>query len=180
MTSRKELIECLQTYRTAFKAEAGFIPAFLSLLQAERCYYRDHLPGHMTGSAWILNHDRTKVALLHHAKLNKWLQPGGHADGDENILQVALREAQEETGLLNLTLLTTGIFDIDVHLIPARADFSVHDHYDIRFAFVADPNASLQVSDESHAVEWINLHDAAAFSGNNTSIQRMVQKTISN
>jgi 8-oxo-dGTP pyrophosphatase MutT (NUDIX family) len=180
LTSRKELINCLQSYTTAFPAEAGFIPAFLSLLQSERCYHRDHLPGHMTGSAWILNHERTKVALLHHAKLNKWLQPGGHADGDEDILHVALREAEEETGLQNLALLTTGIFDIDIHLIPARADFPAHDHYDIRFAFITSPNAFLQVSNESHAVEWINLHEAASYSGNNVSILRMVQKTISN
>ncbi|MDZ7646212.1 MAG: NUDIX hydrolase [Cytophagales bacterium] len=91
------------------------------------------MPGHITGSAWIVDPSNTQALLVHHAKLNKWVQPGGHADGDENILQVALREAEEETGLKNFKVLSDPPFDVDIHLIPERADFPEHFHFDIRY-----------------------------------------------
>lgn len=177
MKSRHELLQHLKAYTTTFREEALFIPKFLSLLESDRCYHRDHLPGHITGSAWILNAQQSHVVLVHHAKLNKWLQPGGHADGDENILNVALREAVEETGLANLTLLTNTLFDIDIHPIPERNDFPAHDHYDIRFAFLAPANEALQRSEESLDLKWIALKEVAQLTHKNSSILRMIQKT---
>ncbi len=172
-----ERIEGLTNYTTPYTNEQPFISRFVELLQGERCFFRDYLPGHITGSAWIVNEARTHALLVHHAKLHKWLQPGGHADGDENVQAVALREANEETGLTKLQKLTPGIFDLDIHPIPARNDFPAHLHYDVRYAFTASQNDELLLSDESIAVKWIPLDEIPALSGNNDSILRMIAKT---
>ncbi len=153
---RKALIQLLENYSSSFREEHHFKSQFLELLKAASAFQRTHLPGHITGSAWVVNSDHTKALLVHHAKLNKWVQPGGHADGDENILAVALREAEEETGL-SIFEFETAIFDIDIHTIPARKDFPEHLHYDIRFLLRADENDPVIVSDESHDVKWIPI-----------------------
>lgn len=179
MTSRSGLIQQLQNYTSSFREEEVFILSFLKLLQAERCYYRDHFPGHITGSAWILNPSRSKVLMVHHAKLNKWLQPGGHADGDENLVQVALREAREETGLNTFTVIQNGIFDIDIHRIPQRQSMPEHDHYDVRFLLEANDDEPLIRSEESHDVAWIGIDDLHQITAGNASIIRMMNKTLS-
>lgn len=177
MTDRQSLIAAFSDYKTAFAEESAFIPRFIDLLQHPRSYHRDHLPGHITGSAWIINNDRSKVLLVKHAVLNKWLQPGGHADGDENVSRVAMREANEETGLTNLTLAASGILDIDIHRIPERKDlsFPAHDHYDIRFMFRADESDELKISDESTDLRWIGLTELEKYNSE-ISILRLRSK----
>jgi len=173
---RHYLINTFQSYKTSFSEEEKFISFFLELLPQQDCFLRMHLPGHITGSAWIVNHDRSKALLVHHAKLNRWVQPGGHADGDENILRVALREAEEETGLKNFKV-DKNIFDIDIHLIPARKDFTEHFHYDIRFLIEGDENEKIIVSDESHDVKWILINDLEKFT-TERSVLRMKDKLL--
>lgn len=177
ITSRDRLIAKLITYETNFPEETTFVHQFLELLQASKCYFRDHLPGHITGSSWIVNESGSHVLLVHHAKLNKWLQPEGHADGDENIFGVALREAMEETGLKIFSPITEEIFDIDIHPIPARGDFPQHLHFDVRFILQASQNEALQVSAESNHVAWFNIDNVVSHTENNTSIIRMMEKT---
>ena len=177
ITSRSELIYRLETYKTDFAEEAPFTKQFLELLTAPTCYYRDHLPGHITGSSWVLNQRKDHVLLLLHGKLNKWLQPGGHADGDENIFGVSLREAREETGLKKLDLIHDGLFDIDIHPIPQRKDFPEHLHYDVRFCFLADDQEPLLISEESHQLAWIKIEDLVHQTQGNESIRRMYEKT---
>lgn len=179
MTSKNELIKHLSTYSTKFGDEEPFVSKFLDLLNFRRCFYRDHLPGHITGSAWIVDETKSHVLLIHHAKLNRWLQPGGHADGDENIFRVSLREAEEETGLKKLKPFTEGVFDLDVHPIPARNDFPEHLHYDVRFAFIASGKEELQLSHESHDLQWIKISQVPEYTQHNRSIIRMIEKTIS-
>lgn len=174
--NRTTLIRLLERYQTSFAEEQLFIAPFLALLQQPRAYQRDHLPGHLTGSAWIIDATGQNVLLTHHAKLNRWLQPGGHADGDENILQVALREAEEETGLTDFINLAEGIFDIDIHTIPARQEFPEHQHYDVRFLLRADAARALLISDESHDLAWISTTKLAGYTQNNTSVMRMNEK----
>lgn len=178
MNTRSELIDHLLSYTTIFKEEEKFIPQFLQLLESPKSFHRDHLPGHITGSAWIIDNDRSHVLLVHHAKLNKWLQPGGHADGDENVLHVSKREAEEETGLTNLNLFVPTFFDLDIHPIPARNDFPEHLHYDIRFAFIASRQDKVVISDESHDVQWIRMENVGDLTQRNPSIMRMVKKSI--
>lgn len=176
MNSRTALIEAIQHYQTSYPQEASFKDQFLELLLHPRSFYRDHLPGHITGSAWIIDEQRNFTLLTHHAKLNKWLQPGGHADGDENILHVALREAEEETGLKNFTLLHSSVFDLDIHIIPKRNDFPEHLHFDIRILLGASKDENFIISDESHNLAWVPLKELKARTGNNESITRMAEK----
>ncbi len=150
---------------------------FLELLKDPRAYHRDHLPGHITGSAWIVNETRTKTLLIQHAKLKRWLQPGGHADGERDVLNVARREAEEETGLKKFKIVSSGIFDLDIHLIPDRKDFPQHWHYDVRFLFEGNEKDELVISDESTGLHWFELRFLKELTENNNSIMRMVHKT---
>ena len=176
--NRQQLISALQAYASPDPDEIAFVPQFLELLRHADAYQRTHLPGHITGSAWIVDTSKKFVLLTHHAKLNKWLQPGGHADGDENILRVALREVNEETGLRPPDMPQQSPFDIDIHPIPARKDFPEHLHYDVRFLWVADKNDPLLLSEESHALAWVPLTEVAEISQNNRSMMRMVDKLL--
>ena len=178
LRSREELAQFLKRYHTTFQEELRFVTQFLDLLQSPRSFHRDHLPGHITASAWIVDERKTHALLIHHAKLNKWLQPGGHADGDEDVLNVATREVEEETGLTELVLLVPGIFDLDIHPIPARKDFPEHLHYDIRFAFIASQQEELKISDESNDLKWVKLTEVPGITQQNASILRMIQKTL--
>jgi 8-oxo-dGTP pyrophosphatase MutT (NUDIX family) len=172
--NRQMLAGMLQSYNSDFPEEQKFIPLFLELLGHKDCFQRTHLPGHITGSSLIVNPTKTKTLLVHHAKLNKWVQPGGHADGEENVLNVALREAEEETGLKNLRT-KPGIFDIDIHLIPQRKDFPEHFHYDIRFLVEGDEKEQIVISDESHDVRWIDLNILEQYTSER-SVLRMKDK----
>src|ERR1051325_129948 len=92
------------------------------------CLLRSCAPGHLTGSAWIVSPDRKQTLLTHHLKLDKWLQLGGPADGDADLLAVALREAREESGLCRVRAVAPEIFDLDRHWIPPRKSDPGHFH----------------------------------------------------
>jgi 8-oxo-dGTP pyrophosphatase MutT (NUDIX family) len=174
--NRHSLLLQLAQYHSRFEEEQLFVPRFLELLQHPNCFLRTHLPGHLTGSAWIVSGNGDKVLLVRHAKLKRWLQPGGHADGDENIANVAMREMQEETGLAPRQTPTT-IFDIDIHLIPARADFPAHDHYDIRYLFEVDEAEPLLINEESSDLQWVRLDELEKYV-DSSSILRMKDKLL--
>lgn len=118
---------------------------------------RSCVEGHLTGSALVVNSSGTETLLLAHKKLGRWLQPGGHADGEANLASVALREAIEETGISNLMIFPTPI-DIDVHRIPASSD-PAHDHLDVRFLVVAPQDVVAKGNHESDALAWVGLHE---------------------
>lgn len=144
------------------------------------CFERSLLIGHITGSAWIVSPDRQRTLLIHHRKLDRWLQPGGHADGDANVAGVALREAREETGLRSLRFVqapaeSPPIFDVDIHPIPARGDVSEHLHYDIRFLVEADLNEPFGISDEIRNIQWFSVEEAESYAKSD-SINRMMRK----
>lgn len=149
---------------------------FLHFLEkTPRPFHRETIEGHVTASACIVSSDCQSIALLHHAKLGKWLQPGGHCDGNSNTLQVALKEAQEETGLTNL-MAYPSIWDLDVHWIPARKEIPGHWHYDVRYLLGATSgHEKLIQNQESNALLWVpgsQLHQYTQES----SIRRMWEK----
>jgi len=176
---RQELLSLLQCYRTPFNTEAGYITRMRRFIeQHEDCFDSRLWPGHVTGSAWVGNVARDKALLLHHRKHDQWFQPGGHADGDTDILRVALRETHEETGLPcdAIRLVDGGIFDVDIHTIPASHLGPEHMHFDIRFLVEIDDRAPVPGNDESHQVLWVPL-EAVTHYNNNLSTYRMLEKT---
>ncbi|MBC7980842.1 MAG: NUDIX hydrolase [Armatimonadetes bacterium] len=131
--------------------------------------------GHITGSAWVVNADGSEVLLTHHRKLDRWLQLGGHADGDCDTLSVAIKEAEEESGLRDFTPLGSGIFDLDIHPIPARKNDPGHLHYDVRYVLRANGSLSFTVSEESHDLCWIAIDQVSTLTSE-SSMMRMVDK----
>lgn len=142
----------------------------------ENFYSRDLLVGHLTGSAWIVDETFSHALLLHHGKLNKWLQPGGHIEDDAEMLAAAMREAREETGVA-VRPHSPAIFDVDIHGIPARPNEPAHFHYDIRFWLIADKAAPLVVTSESKDLAWVALQEIETLT-QEESVLRMVRKTI--
>lgn len=142
---------------------AALADEFSTLLDdPENPFLRERLAGHFTGSAWLVSADGQRVLLTHHRKLGRWLQLGGHADGDRNLARVALKEAEEESGLSGLVLEDGALFDIDKHWIPERRDVPGHWHYDARYVVRALGSEQFAVSEESLALAWRNIEDVAA------------------
>ena len=149
----------------------------INFLEKEDCFLNTNYKGHFTASAWIVNKQRDKVLMTHHKKLNMWLQLGGHADGENDLLKVALREAEEESGLKKFKLLSNEIFDLDIHTIPKYHKEPSHIHYDIRFIFEADSyDGNISISEESKDVSWIDLIMVLE-KNSEPSIERMLRKT---
>jgi len=175
--NRRRLAKAFADYQARWPEEAA-PPHFLDFLAAHAdAFERGLAIGHFTGSAWLVSADRRRVLLTHHRKLGLWLQPGGHADGDDDLARVALREAAEESGLDGLTPVP-GIFDLDRHRIPARAAEPEHWHYDVRYVVRAGKNEEFVVGEESHALAWRDIAEVAEDPAADASVRRMAGKWI--
>jgi 8-oxo-dGTP pyrophosphatase MutT (NUDIX family) len=170
----------LRAYASAWPDE-GAVVALFAELHAVRGrgdpFARSHQPGHFTGSAWLVSADGERVLLTHHRKLGLWLQLGGHADGDPDLARVALREAEEESGLTDLVL-EGGVFDLDRHLIPARGDEPAHWHYDARFVVRATGSEAFVVGEESIDLAWRPVAEVARDGHADASVRRMARKWL--
>lgn len=174
--NRTPLTQLLKLYSPVNPEDQSQRDCILTFVETEpQCFERSHLAGHITGSAWVMNKTGTQVLLTHHKKLNKWLQLGGHADGQSDIQSVALREAQEESGIEELQSLSPNIFDLDVHPIPERPHEPAHLHYDIRFLFQTKGSEVFKVGHESNQLAWVNVEEIASLS-KEESLLRMARK----
>ena len=170
----------LADYGRRWPGEAATVGVFTELADAHddaAAYRRDRLSGHFTGSAWVVSADGRRTLLLHHRKLDRWLQPGGHADGDMDLARVALREAEEETGLRDLVV-EPGVFDLDRHAIPGRGAEPEHWHYDVRYVVRATGSEDFVVNEESHALAWRDIRDVATDPHADESVRRMARKWL--
>ena len=175
--SRAGLLDELRAYTPADAREAAMRDRLVAFVAAHPdAFERALVVGHVTASAWIVDPARERALLAHHRKLGKWLQLGGHVDGDPDVRGAALREAREESGLTSLRFASDAVYDLDVHAIPARPGEPAHEHYDVRFALEADPAEPLILSAESHALAWIALGDLPAY-GADESVLRLARKT---
>lgn len=160
---RQPLFDLLARYRATFPDEAAVADRIAALAAAHPdCLLRTCAPGHVTASAFIVDPTGRRFLLTHHKKLGRWLQLGGHVDGESHPLQAALREAREESGMQDFAVLpVAGVagmpLDLDVHVIPARATEPAHEHHDVRFLLQAQPGQEIVCSDESHALRWFDL-----------------------
>jgi 8-oxo-dGTP pyrophosphatase MutT (NUDIX family) len=175
--SHSGVLRQLLDYRRRFPLESATIDRFEAFVKCEpRCFQRNCWAGHVTGSAWIISLEQTHVLLTHHRKLNRWLQLGGHSDGDSNPLRVACREAVEESGLV-VEPVCDALFDVDIHLIPARQNDPAHHHFDARYALRAVGSDAFRVSDESHALRWVKIDEMDVFT-TEPSMLRMARKWL--
>ena len=174
----KYLKQLIKNYAQAYPEEKAPHDMLKFLDKDNGCFSRNSYNGHFTGSAWIVSPDRSRILMTHHKKLEKWIQLGGHADGEDDLLKVALREAKEESGIQQFKVLSEEIFDLDIHEIPQNNSELGHLHYDVRFLIEADPTGeAVIISDESYDVTWIPLADVVKLNPE-VSIQRMIKKTI--
>lgn len=173
---RSSILALIQAYSDNLERESGVstsveiikeketIRRFHSFLNSPgKPFSRQNEEGHFCGSAWIFDKDLKKVVLTHHLKLDKWIQLGGHADEDTDLLRVAWKEAYEESGLKKIDLLQDKEgrffpFDLCIHEIPEHKGVPPHFHYDVTFVFVAQDN-ELVCSDESHSLKWFTLDE---------------------
>ena len=177
--NKNTVLAQLAHYQPLDAEEAAFLPRLQNFLAQHDAFWQRSTPeGHLTGSAWILSPDHRQVLLIHHAKLDRWFQPGGHADDtDADLCAVARREAGEECGLTDLRLLDTALFDLDIHLIPAKGDEPAHWHYDLRYAFeVSDMAAVQHDAVEIKAFRWVPV-ETLLTPETPASLRRMAIKT---
>lgn len=177
--NRQELLAMLNTHIPADEFEWAMWANTIEFVEKNpSCFERSLAIGHVTASGWVVSPDRRQVLLMHHRKLNRWFQPGGHCDGDPDVLGVAMKEAREETGIW-ATPVSKAIFDVDVHSIPASRKEAAHYHYDIRFQLQADPNHEVERNHEAREVRWVTMDEVILYNSSE-SILRMVRKTSPN
>lgn len=177
---RAAILAMLAEYEAGFPAERAVAARIRRLVvRHDDCLLRTCLPGHVTASAWIIAHDRRRFLLTHHAKLDRWLQLGGHVDGDSDLARSALREAREESRMDRFETFSRDgrpvAIDLDVHPIPARGAESAHEHHDFRFLLVAAPGQEPRASAESREVRWFEPHELESVT-REESVLRLARK----
>ena len=174
---RQPLLHLLENHTPADTREWEMRDEILAFVkQHPDCFERALTEGHITASAWITNPNRNLVLMTHHRKLDRWFQLGGHADGETDVLKVALSEAREESGLHGIRPLSEHIFDVDVHFIPSHGAVAAHKHYDIRFLLEAADDQPLRGSErESKQLRWVSMEEVLQLNSE-ASIRRMVEK----
>lgn len=173
---RRPLLNLLEAYRDRYPDELDTTDSFVDFVRThDDCLHRTCVPGHVTASCWIVSPDRSQCLLTLHRKLGKWLQLGGHVDGEPEVWRAALREAQEESGMQRFARDVEPL-DLDIHPIPARGDEPEHLHLDVRFLLRVEPGQSLVVSDESLDLAWFPVD---ALPTDEESVVRLQRKAVS-
>lgn len=177
---QRQLLDLLSRHAPLDAAEQAHFDAIHRLVSQEpHCFdRRTWRPGHITGSAFVVDPAHRVMLLHHHRKLDRWLQLGGHDDGARDAAATALREAREESGLRRIDWPSgpRSILDLDVHVIPARGDEPAHQHLDVRFMLLADSKEPLhRDARESKALAWVAL-DAVDAKMNEVGARRVLAK----
>jgi 8-oxo-dGTP pyrophosphatase MutT (NUDIX family) len=172
--NEENLFKLIKSYYPTFEEEKKFKEDMINFFEfTSNPMDNKSKTGHFTASAFIIDDAYEYTFLLFHRKLERWLQPGGHIESDENIFEAAIREAIEETGISDLKFVSKDIFDIDVHMIPLRDDSPIHNHYDVRFLF-STSGKNTKINQESIKGKWTLIDELINTKDN--SISRMAKK----
>lgn len=175
---RTQLIQLLHEYFPIDPTEIKCKEDMLNFIKHNKdCFERSLQEGHITGSAWLLNKDMTQALLMHHTKLDKWVQPGGHCDGEPDVLSVATKEAKEESGIHDIVPVSSKIFDIDIHLVPEHKKEKAHYHYDVRFLLKVASDEGIIQNRESKELRWVGK-DRNKLPTASPSVVRMFNKWL--
>lgn len=145
--------------------------------------YRENLEGHMTTSIWTVNKERTKTLMVYHNIYDSWSWVGGHADGEEDLRNVALRELQEETGIENASLISDAVFSIEIldveeHMKKGKK-VPAHLHFNVTYIAEADEECHLHINEEENkAVRWFTFEDALKASSEPWMVENVYEKLI--
>jgi 8-oxo-dGTP pyrophosphatase MutT (NUDIX family) len=175
---RSNLLKMLENYHSTDIGERLFKKQMMEFITNNRdCFERSLTIGHITASSWLLNKDHSKALLMHHTKLDKWFQLGGHCDGNSDVIEVAIKEAQEESGINAIEAVNPFIFDIDIHLIPENSKEKAHYHYDVRFLLHVVSDEQIVQNKESKELRWIGK-DYSELPTDRESVVRMFNKWL--
>jgi 8-oxo-dGTP pyrophosphatase MutT (NUDIX family) len=176
---REELLAALAPHAPSDPHEAEALDRIRRFLAVPADpFARDNPEGHITGSAVVARPDGSAFLLVHHRKLRRWLQPGGHTEkSDASAFETALREAREETGIRSFDASRAGsILDVDVHAIPAHGADAAHFHHDIRYLLMSDETLhSDNAEDPARPMRWMTLEEARS-RGADASLLRALEK----
>ena len=173
---RSLTLQSLRLYLETYPEEQTVVNRFIAFIEKNPDFLdRTNTLGRLTGSCLLLDKNYERILLTHHAKLNRWLQPGGHSDLENDLALVALREEHEESGLPNIEIVENSILDLDIHYIPANSEEAGHFHYDVRFLFAAIGSNEYILSEESNALAWVGMDQISGYTGE-ASILRMISK----
>lgn len=179
----RHLAALLDNHTPSDEAEAQSIEQIRRMMQQHPNIFSPLCAaGHITGSALVIHPASRRMLLTHHAKLQRWLQMGGHTEYELDPAETALREAREESGLRDLRfypdsdLQAAGPIDIDVHLIPARNDIPAHYHLDIRYLLATETPEAVQITPESRDLRWFDLDGDLSLLNLDASLTRLIEK----
>ena len=176
-----EQIKAYRPWNAQERQDQALILAFLE--RNPDAFYRSNLLAHMTASAWVVNPQRSKTLMVYHRLYDSWSWAGGHADGEEDLLAVALREVREETGVQRLRPVTEDIYSLEVLTVDGHEKHgkyvSSHLHLNVTYLFEADPNAPVRPKpDENKAVAWFHRDQVLQKSTEPWFCQRIYSKLM--
>ena len=176
------IYEQIKKYRPWNEQERQDQAVMLAFLEKNPdAFYRTNLLAHMTASAWVVNPQRSKVLMVYHRLYDSWSWAGGHADGEEDLLAVALREVREETGVQRLRPVTEEIYSLEVLTVDGHEKHGryvpSHLHLNVTYLLEAEEDQPLRVCEaENSGVAWFSLADALSASTEPWFVERIYKK----